>query len=504
MLNKLLILRDQIDHPLRNNKQQALQQLKLLTAQPQINSFNIYEKTMANKFITNKAKSLSKIKDINNFAQSLLNDEFISEKISSTDDYSLSYLGFIPGNQVQLISDNDQSEERVKWVNDRIMFNGASLDWSKAYMKMPTKSDIINYEKIPVNNRPHIVFAKDPIFMKIRDMIDQAEHSIFIDIFLFGGTMGGTLAKYLIDETIKKQRKNPKFHTILLHDFATDYNMRPEMLPVFYYIRDRIAGKTFVAGEQKVPPGVVNLLQANIQRHTPGIPFGLSNLIEKNETTFPMIEKRSTYYESKIDHSKVIVIDGNTHRAQAYFGSKNWTDHSGSYYYDNAIWVKGPVANLVQYSYYDDIEAALTLDTEERKWFYFKDKGLSNEHYLDRRDEILNNFKVTLDKVRTAGSETVRIAEANVDGRIKDTRNMLIDMILKAKSHIYMEQLFIYDKYINDALIKKLIQNPLLDVRILADHNGNFGMNGLPNTLFMKELKNMVFNYVPAVHKPFP
>ena len=63
-------------------------------------------------------------------------------------------------------------------------------------------------------------------------------------------------------------------------------------------------------------------------------------------------------------------------------------------------------------------------------------------------------------------------------------------MIKNAKSHIYMEQLFIYDRYIADALIKRKIQMPHLKIHILADHNGNFGLNGLPNTIFMKEIKD--------------
>ena len=85
-------------------------------------------------------------------------------------------------------------------------------------------------------------------------------------------------------------------------------------------------------------------------------------------------------------------------------------------------------------------------------------------------------------------SESVRIAEANVDGTVKNVRNILIDMIARAQHHVYMEQLFIYDKYITDALIKRKLQQPTLDIRILADHNGNFGMNGFPNTIFIKEL----------------
>lgn len=492
MLSKLLMLRDNIDAPNSSSKAEALAALVEASGDNRIQTANIFSRTMTSGLIPQMAARLAKLKKDDDFTDQVINNRIVGYPFEDIaphiTPYSLSHLGYIPGNEVELVSENDQSPERVQWYNDRIMFNGAQLDWSKPYMKMPTREEIARYDQIPSDLRPHIAFAKDPIFMKIRDMIDCAEDSIFIDIFLFGGTLGGTLAKYLIDETVKKRAKNPKFQTIILHDFATNYNMKDEMMPVFRYIRDRINGKSAVPGEAVVPAGSLILLQANIQRHTPGIPFGLSELIEKNVDNFKEIEKRNTYYESKIDHSKVIVIDGNTGRAEAYFGSKNWTDHSGGYYYDNALWIKGPAATLVQYSYYDDIDAALTTDEAEQKWFFFKEEGFGNEKYIAQRDSILASIQITLDNIKTAGEDTVQLTEANVDGRIKNTRNMIIDMIIKAKSHIYMEQLFIYDKYINDAFIKAKIQNPTLDVRILADHNGNFGMNGLPNTIFMEEL----------------
>ena len=339
------------------------------------------------------------------------------------------------------------------------------------YIKMPTTED----------PEGHIAFQQDPIFMKIREMIDAAQESIFIDIFLFGGTMGATLAEYLIDQTLLKNKRNPNFKTLLLHDYATDYNMRPEMLPIFHYIRDRIKNEPEVAA-------CMMMIQANIQRHPPGIPFGLTNLIPKTEETFKFMEKRSTYYESKIDHSKVVVIDANGDHPAAYFGSKNWSDHSGAYYYDDAIYVEGPGAALVQASYYDDLDAALTLDKKERAWFYFKEVGLGNDHYLDRREAILEWFKIKRANYPFVGDQTIRLAEANVDGRIKNARNILLEMIAHAEDHIYMEELFIYDKYINDALIKRKMQNPDLQILIIADHNGNFGMNGLPNTIFMSDL----------------
>lgn len=440
---RLQALRDYADHPLKKDKaaQSAARELM-------------------NSWFTSRNLTMN--------SRELIDD--LKKRFPEMENYSLSAGGFVPGNIVELVSHNEVSPERIQWFNDRVIFAGGSLDFSQPYMKMPLHQ----------NDEGHPSF-KDPMFAKIRDMILSAKESIFIDIFLFGGTMGGTLSKFLLDQTVEKKKANPNFKVLLLHDYATNYNMKDEMMPIFKYIKDRAA----------TDPGLkdaVLLLQANIQRHPPGIPFGITNLIPKTEETFKALEKRNTYYESKIDHSKVIVIDPESNEPQAYFGSKNWSDHSGGYYYDNALYIKGPAAALVQAAYYDDIEAALTLDPNERKWFYYKEEGFANEAHLKNRDQILSWFKVKRSSFPAAGNQAVRLAEANVDGKIKDVRNMLVDMILKAESHIYMEHLFIYDKYINDALMKRKAQIPSLKIRILADHNGNFGLGGLPNTLFLDQL----------------
>jgi len=152
------------------------------------------------------------------------------------------------------------------------------------------------------------------------------------------------------------------------------------------------------------------------------------------------------------------------------------------------MYIEGPAAAVVQASYYDDLDAALTTDPVERKWFFFKEEGFDNERYLANRKDILENFRVKRNSYPARGEQIVRIAEANVDGKIMDVRNMIIDQISRAEKTIYMEQLFFYDKYINDALMKRKLQNPNLNIKVIVDHNGNFGMNGLPNTIFLKEL----------------
>lgn len=440
---RLQALRDYADHPLKSNKQAQAQARELMTQWSRTTQLTVSSRELT---------------------------ENLQARFPEMDDYSLSAGGYVPGNVVELVSHNEISPERIQWFNDRVIFAGGKLDFSQPYMKMPLNNA----------DEGHPSF-KDPMFAKIRDMILSAKETVFIDIFLFGGTMGGTLSKFLLDQTIEKKKANPNFKVLLLHDYATNYNMKDEMMPIFEYIKHRIETEAALKGS-------VYLMQANIQRHPPGIPFGITNLVPKTEETFKALEKRNTYYESKIDHSKVIVVDPESDAPQAYFGSKNWSDHSGGYYYDNALYVKGPAAAMVHAAYYDDIAAALTTDPNERKWFFFKEQGFSNEAYLKDREKILSWFKLKRTSFPAVGNQPVRLAEANVDGKIKDTRNMLVDMISKAESHIYMEHLFIYDKYINDALMKRKAQVPSLKIRILADHNGNFNLGGLPNTLYLDQL----------------
>lgn len=472
MRYKLYILRDYLDSPESLHKEEAKNLIAELFDRPIAESSELL--AIAKEDISIKSKMITELE--NRYLDRaiaevrLINDNFKSV-LSDLPPYLLSYYGIIPGNTIKLISSNQTDAKRIKWVNEHVIFAGGNADWNSPHVKMPMTDD----------DEGNPIF-KDPIFSQIRDLITEAKESIFIDIFLFGGTMGMTLAKYLVDQTLIKHQKNPKFKTLLLHDYATNYNMKEEMMPIFEYIKTRIENESSVRDS-------FILLQANIQRHPPGIPLGITNLIPKTSEVFKEIEKRNTYFESKIDHSKVLVIDASSEHPKAYFGSKNWSDHSGSYYFDNAILVEGPAAAMVQASYYQDVEAALTTDKQEQEWFFFKEQGFDNKRYLTSRDKLLNWFQLRRDSYPSAGSDSIRFAEADVDGVVKNVRNILVDMIKKARHHIYMEQLFIYDSYIVDALIKKKISDPNIDIRILADHNGNFNLGGLPNTLFISDLQ---------------
>ncbi len=472
-LNKIMAIRDKIDVTDKDDEKISyLNLIKEITEHSSFSYKEIYKDF--DKILKEKAKAIVEMEQDENFITALVETKIVnfSLKGKSNSFYQLTHLGVIPGNKVEWIHQNDTSKERMDWYNEHAITNGAEIDFDLPYMKMPQ----------PNSPNGHPAFMHDPIFIKLKDMIVQAKETIFIDIFLMGGTLGGTLAQFLLDQTKEKLATNPAFKVILLHDYATHYNMKEEMLPIFEYMNER------VANDEQLKESVY-LLQANIQRHPAGIPFGLSDFIPRNEKTFPALQKMSSYYESKIDHSKVVVIDGNTNQPAAYFGSKNWTDHSGGYYFDDTIYIEGPAASLIQHSYIRDIEAALTQDPNEVKWFYYQDKALDNKKYWDQTEEILNYFRITKEEIPFRGKDRVRLAEADIDGSIKNVRNLIVDLIKSSQKNIYMEQLFLYDKYVVDALIKKKIQNRNIDIKIIVDNNENFNLGGLPNSIFIKELK---------------
>ena len=459
-LNKIMVLRDKIDLTTsdqagNNRKVKYLNLIKEITEH---NSFNI--KTIYQDFdliFKEKADAISQMIDHDNFITALKETTMVnflfSDIPSEKDFYQLSHLGVIPGNKVQLLSYNQSDLDMMTWYAEHSITKTNPFDPNLPHIKMPTKED----------SSGHPAFTS-PIFSKIRDMISMAKETIFIDISLIGGTLGGTIAEYLIDQTKEKLLTNPKFKVLLLHDYSIDNQWKDEIFPILSYIKERIS-------EDEELRESIYFLQAEIQHHPSGIPLKLGG------------------YKSKMDNSKVMVIDGNSNHPIAYLGSKNWTDHNGGLYFDNAFYIEGPAASLIQNSYTRDIQAALTT---------------KNNGYKNQKEEILSYFRVTKEEIPYRGSDKVRLVETDVDGSIKNIRNIIVDMIKSSNKNIYLEQLFLFDKYVVDSLIKKKIQNKNIDIRIILDSNENFERGGLPNTIFIKELKKYGIQVRFRKGKSFP
>jgi len=417
-LAKILVIRDLIDNPLTPNPHALTNIMRTLTDHSGVTTETYFTKLMP--LFIEKATLIGDLPDSTTLIEALKNTKIVTTQLkkllNSNRLYSLSAIGLIPGNYVEVISENRTDMDRINWLNQKVLFNGGVLDFDSPYVQMPMRP----------SDDGHPVFREDPIFEKIRDMILVAKESIFIDIHLLGGTTGATLAKFLIDQSRKKIKGNPNFRVLLIHNGITSQAstaILEEVSPVLKYLAQEIQTDS--------------RLKANMEFH---------------------LSKQS-------DNSKVIVVDGNTLDPKAYFGSKNWTDHDGAYYFDDAIYVEGPAAALVQASYRKDME----------------ELGLS--------DSFLKPFTVTQTSIPYKGRSSIRLAETSIKGALNNTRNTLIDMIINAKKTIYMEQLYLYDPYIVDTLIKKRIENSKVDIKILLDQRESQGMNGFPNTIFLKELR---------------
>jgi phosphatidylserine/phosphatidylglycerophosphate/cardiolipin synthase-like enzyme len=218
----------------------------------------------------------------------------------------------------------------------------------------------------------------------------------------------------------------------------------------FEYIKKRI-GEDPKLGERVI------LLQSTLRDHDKK---NLLNLASLNSSS---------------DQTNLLLIDGNSPSPEALLTPKNLNGLSHS----NALWIKGPAAALIQDSYLQDLRAA----------FINSDKKDSIDSQT-QRSETLEHFKINRDLYPAMGQTVVRITEANVDGKIKNVRNTIIDQIKKASKHIYMEQFFLYDSYIVDALILKKKLTPSLKIKILLNNNENLGFNGFPNTIFIQKMKD--------------
>jgi hypothetical protein len=451
--DKVLILRDYSENPRYKKRIQVHNLLREVTHINTLRTDEIFTKVFP--LLKEKSALLSGLTEEKVFLQALMETSLftidLSKEIGKKNIYLLDHYGFIPGNKVQFLTHNEIKTDSIKWFNKNIIYNGGVLNFDAPYIQMPYRNSY----------NGHISFKKDSILKAVKKLIDTAEESILIDMFL----MGGTIAEYLLDKAKEKLVLNKDFKVLILHDYANHQELEDEVLPVFSYIKKRIIKDT------ELNKSII-LLQANLNRHSNGQYPVHSNLID----------------HQKLDHSKIIVIDANSKSPEALIGSKNLTDHFGGYFLDTAAHIIGPAAALTQASYLYDIEAALTTDIEEMNSFIYKNKGFDNKRYLPSKDSIIKAFKIKRAQYPYIGSDRIRLAESDVDGKIKNTRNILIDMILNAKKNIYMDQRFLYDSNIVDSLIKKKISVPALDIKIMLDNNRSNQLGGFPNTFFMSDL----------------
>ncbi len=354
-----------------------------------------------------------------------------------------------------------------------------------------------HYSLGPVSN------GQQGIYQRILESIDKAKESVFIDIFWMGGSIGVQLAKTLIKKTIE----NPQFQVVIISDEENNFSYGPQLNVAYNYMR---------AYSEKFPNKYFYIMPANIDLKRTSLPefvdllFTTSavNLAKESDQLDSLYAADKFNLIGKSDHTKVVVIDGkNPEVGTAFVGSKNWTDSSGGIATDEVAEINGPAVPVILNNfYYDVLEAFIQ---ESKRSSYVADQiaaKLSNETFTDQQHaiqmllepiDIMKRWsKVDPQNIQfpyvVKGSEVITPGQNNIYGTETSTLDQNIHTILQAREQIIVDDQFLYDPYVVQAL-KAAIEKHQVKVYIMLEPLTAVGstskvMAHVPNNLFLPEL----------------
>lgn len=411
----------------------------------------------------------------------------------------ISQTGWIPGNKVTYLNTTPSNDElfhllkpKAFLVRNLYPLNGngqLNYFYSKRPEQVFTKEEgFFTPENDPVWN------ANTGIFYELKQAILKADDTIFIDIFFLGGTVGVSLAKLLIQQMEKK----PNLKILILRDNINHLTFEKDMKPVFNFL---------LAYSLKHPKQLV-ISPSHINSHKSGLPSYLSSYI--NEDWLQLVGINTSMKESlspvhvgvKSDHSKVMVVDAKGPNPLAFVGSKNWIDASGSICHDDVAMVTGPAALVIQDDYYFDMFYALRFEINETTIDRWASQGWSNNLYqpsqvlnqkiinilkpfdlLNRNEKAVAN---PIQKIMTPikGNTTLRTGMNNVDSTVMSALDQNIQAILFAKKRIFINDQYVFDRNIINALLIAKRKNPTLEIKLIMEPVVDSPIPGMPNLLY--------------------
>jgi phosphatidylserine/phosphatidylglycerophosphate/cardiolipin synthase-like enzyme len=424
----------------------------------------------------------------------------IAKEFRNHPGHAISPSGWIKGNKATYLYWNNTTENQrtelekiYSQMKQHYPLSGAgSFD---AMRKADLSKVFAESEGFPsIDDNPIWTEAKaGAIFPTIRQQLDKAKKTIFIDIFFLGSSMGASLAKHLVtlaDKGIK---------IMILRDNYNHFGHEAEMRPVFNYL---------LAYAEKNPTKMV-ISGSYIKAHTSGLPPFLAEVVTDKFLEKSGLQKHlSLYGRAQSDHSKVFVIDGATDAPLAFVGSKNLTDASGAVTYDEVVQIEGPAAAAVQDDYYWDMFYALKYELPEELLKTFAQKGWSAAKYSagQSKDEMVANVLAPFDllgrsgkgkasgsasvKIPAAGTVMIRTGQNNVNSTRTNCVDEVVQMIGAARRNIYIKDQYLFDRGVVLALLAAKKKNPSLDIKVLLEPMQRSNPAGLPNLLYLDILKN--------------
>ncbi len=422
----------------------------------------------------------------------------LEEEFPNHPGHVISETGWIGGNKVEYLTENDRSKNLVRELFPKHPLMGQlyPLDGRgtiQAFLEKDQAAVFTEEEGFYALENHPVWNQKAGIFYETLKAINAAEQSIFVDVFFLGSSMGASLAKHLI----KLLQEKPQLKIFILRDNVNHFGHEKEMKPIYNFL---------LAYSMNHPDRLV-ISEAFIEGHRSGLPPFVESLVSDEFLVQSGIQKHLALYGRAVsDHSKVMVIDGKSEKPIAFVGSKNWTDESGSVCYDEVAKVTGPAASIVLDDYYDDMFYGLKNKMDPTYITLLASKGWSKERYTEGQslDTMIANILKPFDllnrnafgqaevstkiEVASQGESILRTGMNNFDSTRTNAVDQVIQLILFAQKNIFIKDQFLFDRNVVLALVKAKERNPELDMRVILEPLEATNPKGLPNLLYLDVL----------------
>ena len=378
---------------------------------------------------------------------------------------------WVPGNRVTWIDSTSDVEENNTYIYEW-------LSSGKRFESQMPSEVLRQIELVPEMSVDNPILESSSA-RAIIEMIDNAEDTVFVDIFLFGGTFGTEIARRL---ALAAKRG---VEVVVLHDTETVFAVGSEIEPlweaVVEYGRDN---DNFVA------------LRSQVNDGPSAIPFGMQSVLVP---LFDPDGTRDVSFAGRSDHSKLLIVDGFSEHPSMLVGSKNLVDAAASYFHDEAVLVEGPAAALAQLLFTVDLQLALELALDESSI------DENDELLLDAwiRESVERNAAKQL-SIPVAGDISVRLFEANADDSVRNLEHTLLTEIANARSSISMYGRLAYNVTLARAIAQAMKRG--VDVRIILDRSNSPTqvMNAILPRLVARHLGDREQNMPVRWHRPLP
>jgi phosphatidylserine/phosphatidylglycerophosphate/cardiolipin synthase-like enzyme len=450
--------------------------------------------------------------------------------------FPITYSGYVGGNKVELFNHTNIAPADTAVVSEQLellltakapgtdkLYQNLSVDDFKNLMNTPEEavSKFFTEEEGFKYGAEHAAFtpisiSRHGIFGEVLNSIESAEESVFIDVFWIGGTIGVNLAKTLMNKVIK----NPEFKVYIITDNENKFGYGSELDLVYNYLR---------AFSEKFTDKHFYIAPANVGLKRTALPEFIDLLItdttvtdfQKSSGVRGLLQNDGFHLLAKSDHTKVFVVDGkNTDHGKAYVGSKNWTDSSGAVNIDEVAKIEGPAVQLILNSFYYDVLESFDnskevstmaggLSTSELVRDHIKAKF--PEHIGDYRHGLKqllsgmdvigrNRFKNPISytninvpyKKHPNGKSVVAPAQNNIYGTEVSAVEQNVQAILSAKQQILIDDQFLYDPQVIEALKVAATVNKVKVYVLMETLQAVNALNNvaapIPNNLFVPDL----------------